>query len=318
MSVGEKKALVTGHNGFIGRRLCQVLVTMGWRVVGLGRGPGCSIESGFVSYELDILNRVDVANLIVEYSPKAIIHLAGGPVRVPGHRSFRDCFENNFQGSWNIIEAALRVSNLEKFVFLGSCEEYGSIAAPFDESARELPTTAYGLAKLSVTHCLQALARTHDFQSVILRPSVVYGPGQQGTMFLPTLISSLLNDQVFDMSNGDQTRDFIYIDDLVNAIALTMLASDIGGEIINISSCLPTPIGDLARVVASLIDCNAITLINFGAIGYKFGDSMNYYANNAKSRVLLGWTPEVTLTDGIGRTIEWQRLQIEERRKSET
>jgi nucleoside-diphosphate-sugar epimerase len=318
MGFAQGTVLVTGHNGFIGRQLCELLLFKGWSVIGLGRGLDSKVQAGIVSYEIDILNKVDVRNVIVKHNPAMIIHLAGGPTRVSEGINYRECFDINLKGSLNVIDAAFNVSNLEKFIFLGSCEEYGPIDVPFNECAREMPTTAYGMAKLSVTHLLQALAKTQKFPSVILRPSVVYGPGQKRSMFLYGLIDHLLKGQLFDMSLGDQTRDFVYIEDLLNAIMLAMLASNIGGEIINISSYVPIFIKDLAQKVAEQIDNGARSLINYGAKDYRLGEPMNYYANNSKSKAMLDWTPQIDLTQGVGRTIEWQRFNTKKFYKNET
>ncbi len=317
----NKTVLVTGHNGFIGSPLCELLISSGWLVIGLGRGSACNTSNDVMCYELDLFDKLEVYNVIVKHNPSVIIHLAGGPTKTAGIDNFRDCFDLNQQGSWNVIDAALKVSNLKRFIFLGSCEEYGSIDVPFEEFARELPNTAYGLAKLSITHLLQALSRTHNFPGIILRPSVIYGPGQKKAMFLPSLIEHLLNDRVFDMTNGDQTRDFVYIDDLLAAIIKAMQAPISGGEIINISSCFPILIKDLAREVAKQINNEAASLINFGAIDCKLGEAVNYYANNSKSKILLGWIPQIALKEGIRRTIDWQRFEITKQecmRKNET
>jgi len=311
MGPAKKTVLVTGHNGFIGKQLCQALLSKGFTVVGVGRGSFDGEEGSFLSYELDILNKIDVLNAIVDHSPEIIIHLAGGPIRGSGHADFCDYIDIEQRGSWNIIDAALKLPGLEKFIFLGSCEEYGCIEVPFVETSQELPNTAYGLAKLSISRYLQTLSRICDFPSLILRPSVIYGPGQNKKMFLSDLISHLLKKQVFDMSKGDQTRDFVFIEDIVRAIMLAISVENCQGEIINISSYSPILIKDLAREVGLQIQDFGVDLINYGAKDYRPGESMQYYADNSKSKTLLGWSPQVSLADGIRRTIEWKSQSME-------
>lgn len=315
MSPTKKTVLVTGHNGFIGKQLCSVLLSNGFAVVGLGRGRGRGrvggAIDGFLSYEFDILDKAQVFNTIVKHSPEIIIHLAGGPARGGSYNDFRDCIDMAQRGSWNIIDAALKLPGLEKFIFLGSCEEYGCIEVPFVESSQESPNTAYGLAKLSISRYLQTLSRIYDFPSLILRPSVVYGPGQSKKMFLSDLIRHLLNDQIFDMSKGEQTRDFVFIEDVVRAILLAISAENCHGEIINISSCSPILIKNVAREVRLQVPGDGLDLINYGAKDYRPGESMKYYADNSKSKKLLGWSPQVSLTEGIRRTVEWKRQAME-------
>ncbi|MDC0990287.1 NAD(P)-dependent oxidoreductase [Gammaproteobacteria bacterium] len=311
MSANEKKVLVTGHNGFIGRHLCSGLLASGFSVVGIGRGSYYDTKEKLLSYEVDILNRTAVSKIILDYSPEIIIHLAGGPARGKSYNDFHDCVDTAQRGSYNIIDAALKLTELEKFIFLGSCEEYGCIDVPFVESSQELPNTAYGLAKLSISRYLQTLSRIYDFPATILRPSVVYGPGQSKKMFLSDLITHLLNNQTFDMSEGLQTREFVFIEDLVRAILLAISAEGCKGEIINISSCSPVLIKDVAREVGAQIQKSGIDLINYGAKDYRVGESMKYYADNSKAKILLGWSPEISLTEGVQRTIEWKRQTME-------
>jgi UDP-glucose 4-epimerase len=309
MCLDNKTVLVTGHNGFIGKNLCEALLFNGFAVVGIGRGSSCPSKACFLSYELDVLSRIDVTNIIDRHRPEIIIHLAGS-LRSHDYKDIRECIDMSQQGSWNVIDAALKLPSLEKFIFLGSCEEYGSIDVPFIESSQELPNTAYGLAKLSTTRYLQALSRIYDFPSLILRPSVVYGPGQNEKMFLPDLITHLLNNQKFDMSKGDQTRDFVFVDDIVRAILLAIKVKKCNGEIINISSYSPILIKDLAIEVANLVHDEAFNLINYGAKDYRLGESMHYFADNSKSKTLLAWSPQITLAEGIHRTVEWRRLSV--------
>jgi nucleoside-diphosphate-sugar epimerase len=310
MELNQKTVLVTGYNGFIGGKICEVLLAKGWAIVGIDNYSDSVLNTNITSYKCDILNKVDISGVMIKHMPSIIIHLAGGPAGRSGYENYSECFQINHQGSLNVIDAALKLPNLRKFIFMGSCEEYGSIGVPFKESAREIPSTAYGLAKLSVTHLLQALWITHNFPSVILRPSVVYGPGQKRKMFILDLIDHLLKDQEFDMSEGDQTRDFIYIDDLIKAITLAIKRSDISGEIINVSSCSPVSIKDLAFNIAAQFDNSANELIHYGAKNYRLGEQMKYYADNSKAEALLGWTPKTSLSEGIRRTIEWKKIEI--------
>src|SRR3546814_11839271 len=93
------------------------------------------------------------------------------------------------------------------------------------------------------------MARTMGLPVCVLRPSVAYGPAQQEDMFLPALIHALLQGKRFPMTNGDQTRDYIYIDDLVEAIALAGVCPDTSGEVINIGSGKGTRINDVVKLV---------------------------------------------------------------------
>lgn len=306
----DKRVLVTGHNGFIGRHLCSSLKENNFSVIGIGRGLNNLSYGRFLSYEIDILNQQEVSNIIQANNPQVIVHLAGGPSRQNSINDFQKYLDISQQVSNNIIDAAIKLPCLEKFIFLGSCEEYGCIDPPFLESSQELPSSAYGLSKLMITRYLQTLSSIFDFPAIILRPSIVYGPGQSKNMFLSDLINHLIEKKVFNMSSGLQTREFIFIDDLIRAILLSIEAKDCNGEIINISSCSPIIIKDLAKVLESQILGADSNMIKFGAKDYRVGESLSYYADNTKASRLLGWSPLISLEDGIQRTIEWKQEKI--------
>ena len=236
--------------------------------------------------------------------PELVVHLADPKIRGIDMPSYRKGYDISLIGSINFIEACAELSNIKKFVFLGSCEEYGYQKTPYEESAREYPVSAYGVSKLAVTKLLEALAQTIDFPSVILRPSVVYGPGQKTDMFLPALIKTLLSNERFSMTSGKQTRDYLYIKDLIEAIVQTLIISNINGRIINVSSAKPIHIADLAIKVEKLIGCGAETLLDFGKKEYRPWDTMNYCATNLLAKELLDWSPSVSLKDGLRQTIE--------------
>lgn len=307
MYIPKKIVLVTGHNGFIGKKLCETLLFKGFFVVGVGRGSSVLHSSNFVSHELDLNDKRNVSSIFQHYMPEIIVDLAGGSIKSLALENICEYIQINTQASLNVINSALELTNLKKFIFLGSCEEYGEISTPFIESSQELPGTPYGLVKLFITRYLQSLSRLHDFPSLILRPSVIYGPDQSEKMFIPDLVMHLLNQKKFDMSKGDQTRDFIFSHDVVRAILLAIELKNYNGEIFNISSNNPILIKDLSLVVANYINSDAYKLINYGVKNYRKGEAINYFADNSKSKRLLNWVPETSLEDGILRTIEQKK-----------
>ena len=305
MSLFHKRVLVTGASGFIGSYLCKALSDEHSEIVGLARNVDKCNRDLAVYHAVDISNRLQIRKLVADFQPEIVVHLAAEKNRSIELADYRRGYEVNLFGSINLIEACQELPNLTKFVFLGSCEEYGNLQVPFHESHRELPVTAYGATKLSVTQLLQTLAKAHHFPAVILRPSIVYGPRQNDDMFLPALIKALISGEKFGMSQGEQTRDFLYIDDLLAAILMACTAPNVNGKVINISSAFPTRIDAIAKKVASLIGGDVEKLINFGAKGYRPGESMKYYANNSRAHELLGWKPNIVLDEGLQRTVDF-------------
>lgn len=310
MNMRDRCVLVTGAGGFVGGHLCQALHAQGARVVGFVRSHGALKRHVGEQHVIDISDRERVLELIQDIRPDMVVHLAAAKNRSVDMPEYRAGYEANLLGALNLVEACQELTALTRFVFLGTCEEYGQQAAPFDESSREFPVSAYAVTKLAVTQLLQALARAHGFPAVILRPTIVYGPGQDVSMFLSALIKSLVSGERFGMTRGEQTRDFVFIDDMVSAIMRALEAPDALGRVINVSSALPVRIDKLARKVASLIGSGAESLLDFDARDYRHGEAMDYWASNSRAKELLDWSPNVLLEDGLRQTISSFRAEM--------
>ena len=273
------------------------------RVVGVVRCTDTWSADGCDQRAVDIMDRVAVGELISDVRPEFVVHLAAAKSRVLDLDVFRTDYQVNLLGTLNLAQACLVAECGSRFVHLGTCDEYGHCAVPFDETSRETPVSAYGVSKLASTHLLQALARTRDFPAVILRPTNVYGPGQTTDMLLPALIQALTRGEEFPMTRGQQTRDYVYVDDLVDAIVKSLLGKVAAGTVVNISSAAPVQVRDVALMAAQTIGPRASSLLSFGARDYRPGEVMEYWASNARAAELLGWLPRVSLEQGIAWTV---------------
>lgn len=301
--------LITGATGFIGRHLSRALELLGARIFGLSRSASPDIvESN--RFICDIADRACVHEIVTHVRPAYIFHLAANKARRVEIEDFRRCFDDNLIGTLNLLEACEALPNTVRFITLGTCEEYGGADAPYSEAMREVPVSAYSCSKVAVTQLLQTFHRIRGFPVVVLRPSLAYGPGQGDEMFLPALIKALLTGRRFPMSLGEQTRDYIYVDDVIEALLLAAVCPDATGQVINISSGEPTRIIEVAKLVAGLIGRGAEGLIDFGKLEYRRGEAMNYWAERTKARRLLGWQPRVDLPNGLARTVEYYRATL--------
>jgi len=304
MTFKNKRVIVTGASGFIGQHLCKALIEKEAIVVGFSRS---TLDSKYLSvqYDVDILDQITIRQIVYAVQPDFVVHLAASKDRSVDTAAYREGYETNLMGSLNLINACQDIPVLARFVFLGSTDEYGKLQVPFKETEKEAPINAYGASKLAVTELLKTLARSNGFSSVILRPSIVYGPGQDDSMFLPALIRALVAGNSFDMSLGEQTRDFVYVDDLVQAIIQALLAPSLCGDVINISSATPIRIDALAKMTANILGKGAEELLKFGAKDYRTSDVMQYWAANTLAKSLLGWSPTVSLEEGVQRTVDY-------------
>ncbi|MDY6845471.1 MAG: GDP-mannose 4,6-dehydratase, partial [Thermodesulfobacteriota bacterium] len=148
--------------------------------------------------------------------------------------------------------------------------------------------------------------KTMDLPIVTLRPFLAYGPYQDADMFIPSLIYHCLEKKDFPMTEGDQTREFNYVDDIIDAYLLTVAyqnVQNVKGEIINIGNSIEYKIKDVAEKIVHMMG-NPIRLL-IGALPKRAGETSHFFCSNEKAKKLLGWEPKTTLDVGLKKTIEW-------------
>ena len=190
-----------------------------------------------------------------------------------------------------------------KLTVIGTAEEYGKNRAPYSEKIREAPVSCYSLSKTMQAHMVEMFSRSYGVPCILLRPGVIYGPGQNETMFLPSLICSLNKGKDFSMTSGNQSRDFIYISDLIDALLCAIRADVKNFEIINIGSGVPILISDLADMVGEILEKRE--LINKGALESRIDEITDYCLNIEKAKKILNWYPKVVLKSGLLKTLEF-------------
>lgn len=299
-----KRILVTGATGFIGKHLLEALGASEAEVAVIVRDDGCAVRAAR-KYVGDVHDVSFINNAMRDWLPNVVFHLAGARARVLGWDAFSETLETNLFGSSNLLFAASEISSLERIVVLGTAEEYGNNLAPFNEMMRESPISAYSFSKQCASHLAQLMHRCFGLPVVVLRPSVVYGPAQCSDMFLPALIQSLLRGKAFDMTRGEQTRDYVFVEDLVGAILKAGYCKGIEGEIINIGSGEPIIISQLVGNVEDLLGCSG--LVRRGALNYRNGEQMEYWLDISKAKEMMDWVPRTSMQNGLVRTVAWYR-----------
>lgn len=301
MPFRDKRVLITGANGFIGRHLTGTLAAQGALISSLDRTG--SAGQDHQEYIGDLRDPAFVDRTIVQSDPEIIFHLAAFKERTAEIEAFSQAVSVNVMGSLNLFAAAKKLASLRSLVVIGTAEEYGRNPGPFNEKDREGPVNAYSFSKLCVTHLGEVLHKHYDLPCVMIRPTLAYGPGQDTDMFLPALIQALINDRPFLMTPGRQTRDYLYITDLIDALLKSALARDALGQVINIGSGRSLAIADLALRVQDYLGKS--DLVRIGALQYRSGEVMEYGVDGGKARDLLHWHPRVGLEEGLKNTITY-------------
>lgn len=313
------KTFITGGAGFIGSHLTDGLVAQGHEVVvfdNLSSGTEANlkgaIEQGIQLKVGDINDRVALEAAVAEAAPEVLFHLAAqGEVR----RSIDDpAFDAaaNVVGTVNALEAA-RKAGVRRFVFASSggaiYGEGSDIDLPAVETAPLAPLCPYGQSKLAGEGYLGLYQRMYGLSSVALRFANVYGPRQnpKGEAGAVAIFGELLLEgktpTVF--GDGTQTRDFVYIDDLIEAVILAG-ASEVEGAI-NIGTGRQVSLLDLLKALDSA--GSSLTLDSFDGFEPLFdearpGEVKRIAVDASKASEILGWSPDIGLHDGLTRTLK--------------
>jgi len=306
------RVLVTGAAGFIGSHLSRELVGRNAEVFLIDK-PGIStariedILDKVRVHSVDITDFSSLKNSIREIRPQKIFHLAAY-VDVTRDWAIVDKMINvNIKGTLNLLRS-LEGVNYDCFVNTGTCEEYGDNPTPFSEDQVPNPVSPYSASKVSTTMFCQMLHKTVNLPIVTVRPLLTYGPGQESQMLIPSLIKNALNGKSFKMTKGEQTRQFNYIDDVVEGFILAGTTPEAIGEVINLGSGAEYRIKDVAKMILNLMG-NPIKL-EIGALPYRPGETMHFYCSNEKEKKILGWRPNIPLKVGLKRTIDWYKNEF--------
>lgn len=297
------RVLVTGASGFIGRRLVGRLAAAGAEVHAIDLVPGA--VAGVAEHLCDITDPVAMATAVAESDPAYVFHLAAFKQRASDPGAFARAVLDNITGTLDLAVPLCGRPRLRSLVAVGTAEEYAGGPSPYEESMREAPVSAYSFSKTAMVHLLQTFHRAHRLPAVVVRPTIAYGPGQPTDMFLPALITTLLRGERFPMTAGEQTRDFVFVDDIVGALIAAATTPRAVGGVFNIGSGASIAVRDVARRVEALVGVSG--LLGLGDVPYRVSESMEYAVDTSAARDVLGWSAAVGLDDGLRATVESYR-----------
>ncbi len=308
----KKTIVVTGGAGFIGLNLVQSLAKENFEVVVFNKKDVPAYAKDALKkiklLELDLLEEDKLKNALRSINPSILVHLAANnnPDRNP--KNIKELMKDNFDTTLSIYTAALELKNLECIITLGSAGEYEGNEVPFVETQKELPASPYSFSKTCAGNLSSYFFRVHGLPIITLRPFVVYGECQTSNMFIPSVIRKCLQNEIVDMTPGEQSKDFVYVKDLVNAIISCINTKDkksLLGEVINICTGEEVMLKDAVLLIKK--ETSSSLQINFGALKYRENENMHFYGSNEKARQLLNWSPQYSFEEGIKNTVKWYR-----------
>lgn len=300
--------LVTGARGFIGRHLVARLVTEGHEVHALLRPGGAEAPAGVQVWTGDLRDTAATAAAVAAIRPRTVFHLSGhtaGRGRLDAE-AMAESFDVNVGGTrslWQAVQA--HAPAVTRAVAVGGLEEYGNGPIPFVETQREQPVSAYSASQVAATHVSQLWALAHGLPVVVLRLALVYGPGQASTFLVPALIEACLAGRSFPLTAGTQTREYVHVDDVVEALYRAATAADATGRVLNIGDGVERSVADVARLVATSAgrpDC-----VELGRRPPRLTEVQRMVSDSTLARQILGWTAATRFEDGVALTVAWHR-----------
>ncbi|MGD0473337.1 MAG: NAD-dependent epimerase/dehydratase family protein [Candidatus Velthaea sp.] len=306
------RIVVTGGAGFIGSNLVDALVALGHDVLALdnlwthGGGRRGNVPSAAELVEMDIRD-ARVANVFERFRPEIIFHEAAQHSVAIAALDPKYDADVNVMGTLNVLEAGVK-AGARKIVFASSAATYGNVAGlPVDERSIQIPISPYGITKMIVEHYLRFYKLQHGLDYTVLRYGNVFGPrqdpsGEAGVIAI--FIDRFLRRAPIRIDwDGEQTRDYIYVDDVVRANVAALTKGS--GEIYVIGSGRTTSVNAVYR--------SLVTATGFAApvthAPRRDGDIREIYFDPAKAKHDLGWNAEVSLLEGMLATVDFFRTQ---------
>lgn len=299
------KIMVTGGAGFIGSHLVNSLQNDGHELMVLDN-LATGTPSNFDSRLLEYGDVTELTELGINFKPEVIIHLAGEfrPKLIKYDQV--KVANTNIKGTAEVMKFAV-MRGVRRVVNISSAAVYGNqVHLPISEDRSKYnPLSIYGQSKLSAEWISKSVADQYGVELNTLRLFNVYGPGQgfeQANALIPTLIHKMMHDErpMID-GNGLQTRDFVYVEDVVDIIKKAATADEPRSSTVNVASCSPMSVLDVLHAIRKELNKDITPLYGFS----RPGDIYSSIGLNAKAKRLYEWEPTTDFTTGIKKTVDW-------------
>jgi len=299
----KKKILIVGGTGFIGYHLAKRSLQKGWQVTSISSNPPKKIRYlSKVKYLCgDISNRKLLKKIISNYYDY-VVNLGG----YVDHSNKKKTLKSHYEGCKNLAGIFLKKPPLS-FVQIGSSLEYGTALSPQKEGIKcslKSIKSIYGKAKLLSSRYIINLFEKNNFPSTVLRLYLVYGPKQDTNRFLPITIEGCIKNKKFPCSKGDQLRDFVFVDDAIEAMIKSLTNKNARGQIINIGCGKPKKIKNVIEKVKKISKGG---YPQYGKFKKRKFEVSKLYPNVKKAKNKINWKPKVSFEKGLRITINSYR-----------
>jgi nucleoside-diphosphate-sugar epimerase len=307
--IDGKTILITGASGFVGaclaRRLAGRCTVHLFLREGSARWRLEDMADKFRIRNVDLSNRNAVEKAVNEIRPHVIYHLAA----YGGYSHQTDAkmmVETNVSGTVNLLDACAG-SDFERFVNVGTSSEYGVKERAMKETDLLEPNGLYGITKAAAAHYCMHMARS-SLPVTSFRIFAAYGYFESPGRLIPSLILSALRDERPRLSSPSSVRDFIFIEDIMEALELAAVKEKACGEILNLGTGRQHTVEEAARAALDIAGCGKEP--EWGAVENRRKEPKVWHADMSKTKAVLGWEPKHDLASGLTKDIDWFRANM--------
>jgi UDP-glucose 4-epimerase len=297
-----QKILITGASGFIGSHLCERLLDEEAEVHAVYRTQVPPADSRANWWRADLSDEAAVRGLFRDIRPDIIFHLASFVKGAPNLEHVLPTFRSNLQSTINLLTLAAE-TGCKRMVITGS------LAEPEPGNGELFPSAPYAAAKWASSGYARMFHALYKLPVVIARVFMVYGPAQQDlTKLIPYVTLSLLRGEMPKISSGGRPVDWIYVSDVVDGFMTLAEAPGIDGGTFDLGSGSLISIREIVQQLAAVVDPKA--KVQFGALPDRPLEPTRL-AKTAETFARIGWKPQVSLPEGLERTVDWYKREWE-------
>ena len=310
MTVLRHRVAVTGSTGFIGMHLLRGLHAVGADIVAIAAADKHIERLDGLPFPVEQAIVDDICNLgeaIRRAKAEYVIHLSAFVSTERSLHALDETLRQNLLPTISLLAAAAEVQ-VARVVLLGPCEEYSQKTTPFDTALATDPSSPYGASKAAATVYARMFTNSFRLSTVVLRPSVVYGPGQSDRMLISQVMNAMSKNRRVEVTRGEQTRDFIYVEDVVKAIIRSLTVPSAEGDVWNVGSGEVVTVRDCLERIERITDRTG--LIEYGKRSYSENEIFQYELKVQETYAAFDWKPSVTLDEGLHKTWESFRDKI--------
>ena len=316
----NKTVLVTGAGGFIGSQLVEALLSEGARVRAFVHynsraDPGLlRLLPAELSERLEVISGDlrDMQTIYAAVRDCELVYHLGALISIPySYRHPAEVAAVNFMGTLNLLMAC-RDLGTARLVHTSTSEVYGSARrVPIDEEHPLQGQSPYSASKIGADKLAESFYCSYNLPVVTVRPFNTFGPRQSARAVIPTIITQALSGKTIHLGNLATTRDFTYVQDTVRGFLLAGSVAGVEGGVFNLGTGSEIRIGDLAGRIALKVGHQVEIVVEPQRLRPEKSEVLRLISDNRLARDKLGWEPQVSLDEGLDKTIAWMRLHMD-------